>query len=284
MNKTLTKVALRYSAVHLNINRENIDMNSMTTAPVMAFVARLKENGFCVSEELLHALNIVSTDELAEITECINDVMGVNLNWASLVKGWNIPTEESCADHIVTLIANILGGEKMGFKGTTLQCGHFIPEGTFPLERYNGCPFCGNPFKTTYFVYKGQGSKLKELRLFTDNDMMNIFSSLLSSATPLDGTQKDSLEQMLRAYPLPDDAIVTIKETAMLAVKLLVEMDKAAEASKFMKTPTDVLRYLWYEKSGYVQIIEPKTLVAHARKLYRHMFGPLDRGTDAAKV
>ena len=284
MNKTLTKVALRYSAVHLNINRENIDMNSMTTAPVMAFVARLKENGFCVSEELLHALNIVSTDELAEITECINDVMGVNLNWASLVKGWNIPTGESCADHIVTLIANILGGEKMGFKGTTLQCGHFIPEGTFPLERYNGCPFCGNPFKTTNFVYKGQGSKLKELRLFTDNDMMNIFSSLLSSATPLDGTQKDSLEQMLRAYPLPDDAIVTIKETAMLAVNLLVEMDKAAEASKFMKTPTDVLRYLWYEKSGYVQIIEPKTLVAHARKLYRHMFGPLDRGTDAAKA
>ncbi len=284
MNKTLTKVALRYRAVYLNINRENIDMNSMTTAPVMAFVARLKENGFCVSEELLHALNIVSTDELAGITECINDVMGVNLNWASLVKGWNIPTGESCADHFVTLIANILGGEKIGFKGTTLQCGHFIPEGTFPLERYNGCPFCGTPFKTANFVYKGQGSKLKELRLFTEKDMMNIFSSLLSSTTPLDGTQKDSLEQMLRAYPLPDDAIVTMKETAMLVVKLLVEMDKAEEAGKFMKTPTDVLRYLWDEKSGYVQIIEPKTLVAHARKLYRHMFGPLDKGTNAAKA
>ena len=86
MNKTLTKVALRYHAVFLDINREDINKNSEATIPVMAFVARLKENGFSVSEELLHALNAVSADTLAEITECINDVMGVNLNWASLVK------------------------------------------------------------------------------------------------------------------------------------------------------------------------------------------------------
>ena len=73
-NKTLTRVALRYRAVFLDINRENINMKSEASVPVMAFVARLKENGFCVSEELLHALNVVPTDRLAEITECINDV------------------------------------------------------------------------------------------------------------------------------------------------------------------------------------------------------------------
>lgn len=168
MNKTLTKVALRYRAVFLDINREDINQNSEATAPVMAFVARLKENGFCVSEELLHALNVVSTDTLAEITECINEVMGVDLNWAPLVKGWNVPTGESCVDHLITFFANIFGMEHTGLKGTTLQCGHFIPEDTFPLERYNGCPFCGKPFHTADSVYKGQGSKLKELRLFTD--------------------------------------------------------------------------------------------------------------------
>ena len=61
----------------------------------------------------------------------------------------------------------------------------------------------------------------------------------------------------------------------MLVIKLLVEQDKAGEAAKLLKTPTDILRYLWYEKTGYVQIIEPKTLVAHARKLYYHMWGRL---------
>ena len=281
-NKTLTRVALRYRAVFLDINRENINMKSEASVPVMAFVARLKENGFCVSEELLHALNVVSTDRLAEITECINDVMGVKLNWAPLVKGWNVPTGESLADHLITWIANIFGKEA-GFKGTTLPCGHLIPEGTFPIERYNGCPFCGTPFETADFVYKGQASKLKELRLFTIEDMKHVFTSLLTSTTPLDGTQKDSLEQLLREFSLPEDANITMKETAMLVIKLLVEQDKADEASKLLKTPTDVLRYLWYEKTGYVQIIEPKTLVAHARKLYFHMWGPLDRGADAAK-
>ena len=281
-NKTLTRVALRYRAVFLDINRENINMKSEASVPVMAFVARLKENGFCVSEELLHALNAAPSDRLAEITECINDVMGVKLNWAPLVKGWNVPTGESLADHLITWIANIFGKEA-GFKGTTLPCGHLIPEGTFPIERYNGCPFCGTPFETADFVYKGQASKLKELRLFTVEDLKHVFASLLASATPLDGTQKDSLEQLLREFSLPEDANITMKETAMLVIKLLVEQNKADEASKLLKTPTDVLRYLWYEKTGYVQIIEPKTLVAHARKLYFHMWGPLDRGADAAK-
>ena len=282
MNNHLTKVALRYRAVFLDINREDINMKSEATVPVIAFIARLKENGFCVSEELLHALNAVSANELADITQCINDALGVNLNWASLVKGWNVPTGETLADHLITLLAHIFG-EEAGFKGTTLPCGHLIPEGTFPIERYNGCPFCGTPFETADFVYKGQGSKLKELRLFTMDDMEKTFLSLLSSATPLDATQKDSLELLLAEFPLPKDVSIPMKETTMLVIKLLTEQDKAAEAIKLLKTPTDILRYLWYEKTGYMQIIEPKTLVAHASRLYYHMWGPLDKSADAAK-
>lgn len=75
-----------------------------------------------------------------------------------------------------------------------------------------------------------------------------------------------------------------MKETAMLVVKTLVNQDKADEASALLKTPTDIMRYLWYEKTGFVQIIEPKTLVAHAKRMYYHMFGPLDRGADAANI
>ena len=120
MNNILTKVALRYRALYLDIRREDINNTSATTAPVMAFVARLKENGFCVSEELLHALNAVSSDTLAEITRCIEEVMGVNLNWAALVKGWDVPTGESYVDHLITWVANIMGGENAGFYYVTL--------------------------------------------------------------------------------------------------------------------------------------------------------------------
>lgn len=282
-NNTLIKVALRYRAVFLNVQREEINMASEISQPVMAFVARLKENGFCVSEELLHALNAVPVNRLAEIVDGINEVMRIDLNWSPLVKGWNVPTGESIFDHIVTWVVNLFG-DHAAVKGTELPCGHFIPEGTFPLERYTGCPFCGTPFKTTNFVYKGQGSKLKELRLFTLKDMEHLFASLLESVTPLDGTQKESLEQLLSLFSLPDDVEIPMKETAMLVVKLLVKQEKADEATKLLKTPADVLRYLWYEKTGYVQIIEPKTLVAHSRKIYSHIWEPLDQGADAAEA
>lgn len=275
-DKKLLRIALRYRAIYLDIDPKEIDLETKPTPAVLAFVARLRENGFSVNEDLLHALCMVSATELADITAVIDDVMGVKLNWATLVKGWNVPTGETRADHLITFFANLIGGAKAGLEGCTLPCGCFIPEGTFPLERYTGCPFCGTPFTTANFVYKGQASKLKELRLFTEEDLKQVYHSLLASPTPLDATQKDSFEKLIDIYGLPDNVEISMKETAMLAVKHLVANGLQAQAQALLKTPTDILRYLWYEKTGYVQIIEPRTLIAQARRFYFDMFGPLD--------
>lgn len=281
MNERLIKVALRYQGIYLNTDRNCINMRSEITVPTAAFAARLKENGFCLSEELLHAVNDTSDNNLTEITDCIHEVTGVKLNWIPLVKGWAIPTGETHTDHIITLFANIYDNNGV-LNGTTLPCGHFIPENTFPIERYNGCPFCGTPFKTSDFVYKGQGSKSRMLRLLTDRDMEDIFESLLTSATPLDATQKDSLEQLLHVYDLPDVNII-MKETVMLAIKHLAGQNKPEQAEKLLRTPTDILRYLWFEKTGNIQIIKPKTLITHTQKLYRHIWIPLDESSNSAK-
>lgn len=275
-DKKLLRIALRYRAIYLDIDPKEMDLETKPTPAVLAFVARLRENGFSVNEDLLHALCMVSATELADITAVIDDVMGVELNWATLVKGWNVPTGETRADHLITFFANLIGGAKAGLEGCTLPCGCFIPEGTFPLERYTGCPFCGTPFTTANFVYKGQASKLKELRLFTEEDLKQVYHSLLASPTPLDATQKDSFEKLIDIYGLPDNVEISMKETAMLAVKHLVANGQQAQAQALLKTPTDILRYLWYEKTGYVQIIEPRTLIAQARRFYFDMFGPLD--------
>lgn len=285
MNKTttLTRVALRYQALYLDVRREAIPKEAEATLPAMAFVLRLHDNGFCLSEELLHAITIVEPNRLADITDVVNDVLGVNLNWMPLVKGWQVPTGESIVDHLVTLFANVLDGQ-VNISGTRLPCGHLIPEGTFPLERYNGCPFCGKPFRTAHYVFHGQGSKLKELRLMTDDDLRHVLHTLLTSATPLDATGRESLGQLLSVYGLPDDVDITMKETAMLVVRHLVGQGQDDEAARFLRTPTDILRYLWYEKTGYVQILEPRTLIAHANKLNRHMWGPADRSEEAEAV
>ena len=276
------RVALRYRAIFLSVEKAQQTDNYQPTAPVMAFVARLRENGYCVNEELLHALTKVSANQLANITNLINEVLGVNLNWVPLVKGWNVPTGETMADHLITLFANIFG-EKAGFRGTTLPCGHLIPEGTFPLERYNGCPFCGTTFRTANFVYHGQGSKLKELRLFTTDDMKKVFLSLLTSPTPLDATQLDSLKLLLTEMDLPEGVAIPMKETCMVVVKSLIAKSEGDKATQLLTTPTDILRYLWYEKTGLVQIIEPKYLVEQARKASTHYWLPADESVIAAE-
>ena len=265
-DKALVKVALRYKALYLDIRKEDINMSSEITPAVYSLLERLKEYGYCVSEELLHGLGMVSVEELTDIVAVIEDVMGVELNWSPLVKGWNVPTKEGAVDHFITWIANILHKE-VDIKGTTLPCGHLIPEGTFPLERYNGCPYCGTPFVATDYVFKGQGSKLKELRLFTGKELKEVFQSLLSSPTPLDMTQKNSLELLLDEYDVPEGIEISMKETMMLVIRNLVRKEDGDKATSYLKTPTDILRYLWYEKTGQLQIIKPSVLQANARRL-----------------
>ncbi len=284
--QVLRKVALRYRAIFLPVERDGLTGNYEPTVPVMAFTARLKENGYCLSEELLHALTKVPANTLANITSLINEAMGVNLNWMPLVKGWDVPTGETRMDHLITFLANLFGGEKTGFKGSTLPCGHFIPEGTFPLERYNGCPYCGTPFHTANFVYHGQGSKLKELRLFTLDDMKTVFHNLLTSPTPLDATQLDSVKLLLREFEVPEDVEIPMKETVMVVIQEAGEkkQEKIVELGmRLLKNPTDILRYFWYEKTGQVKIIERKALVEHERKVNRHRWMPADKSEKAAE-
>ena len=57
--KNLIKVALRYKAVFLDIDSEEVPIAThggndslITSMPVLAFIARLKENGFTVREWL----------------------------------------------------------------------------------------------------------------------------------------------------------------------------------------------------------------------------------------
>jgi len=306
---SLRKVALRYQAVFLDLERAEIPTVYEPTVPLMAFVKRLKENGYCLSEELLHALSMVPAKTLGDITQLINEALGVDLNWMPLVKGWDTPTGETHWDHLITFLANLFGGEEAGFKGITLPCEHFIPDNTFPLERYNGCPYCGTPFGTARIVYHGQGSKLKELRLFTMTDMEQVFRGLLASPTPLDATQLDSLKLLLEVFEVPEDVDITMKETAMVVVsgkrktengtaQALTdrrEVKRNGEAlneaervkiewgKRLLKTPTDILRYFWYEKTGLVKIIEPKTLVEHERKANRHLWMPADHSDEKAE-
>ncbi len=282
MNTELIKVALRQRALYLPRLASH---PSSLTPHTLSLVAELRQTGFTLSEEALWAVNGLDESGREELLGVINDVMGTRLNWASLVRGWLVPTGETAWDHFVTFLANVEkaagGGQEL--RGTTLPCGHFIPEGTFHLERYTGCPFCGKPFQTADFVYHGQGNKLRLLTLWGDDDLQCFFTDLLTSPVPLDATQRESLKTLLHHFMAQPDspqaqAVATLlspqsivqKETLMLAADELVALGRDADAGQLFTLPSDILRYLWYRQTGHVQVIRPATLLHIAVKNLRH--------------
>ena len=180
----LLKISLRQNAIFIPsemIANDNKNLSGATTV----LAANVSKLGFTFSESLLHALNNVNPNYKVEVLEVLREVLGTAKNWAPLVKEWNIPTGESAIDHVATFFANFFQTKN----GTTLQCGHIIPNNTFPLERYNGCPFCGTPFEFGKIENYGQGSKLKVLDLWSEKELQDFYESLLQSKTALDATQ-----------------------------------------------------------------------------------------------
>ncbi len=265
LNKDLLIVSLRQRALYL----PGVVPQHEVRARSLQLVVELRQLGFSVTEPLLHALNGLTDDDGRLLIDVLNEVMGTKLNWASLVRGWLVPTGEGIWDHFLTLIANVLKDE-MDIPGTTLPCGHLIPENTFPLERYTGCPFCGTPFQTAPGeVYRGQGSKLRQLSLWDDHDLEHHFQALLVSLTPLDASQRDSLNLLLSYLPL-GNADIKMKETRMLVANTLVDLHRDDEAGRLFSSPADVLRYLWFRQTGKLQLLRPATFLNIERKNRRY--------------
>lgn len=261
MKKEVLKVSIRQKAIYIPT------VNSMGDSKIInettsVLVANASKLGFMFSEELLHAINTTTPQFKLDILEVLKEITGVNKNWTPLVKGWNIPTGESIIDHIITGFSQLFNKKQV----TKLACGHEIPNGTFPLERYNGCPFCGTPFEKGNIEFESQGSKLKTLVLWTDAAIQQFYSDLLQSKTALDATQKESLITLLSTFPVPEAIQVGMKETIMLVIDTLIENNTTEDAALFFKNPNDILRYLWYKHTGFLQIIEPKTLVNRVTK------------------
>ncbi|MBX7242529.1 MAG: hypothetical protein K1X92_12340 [Bacteroidia bacterium] len=273
MSKFLN-VSLRQSAVFIPVTAILREEKTLTETTAL-LIANLGKLGYTVSEPLLHTLNGTSPTFQSKLLNIFREVTGVNKNWTPLVKGWDVPTGEGRIDHLITFFANIFNA-----KGTRLQCGHIIPENTFPLERYNGCPFCGTPFVTGEIEVMGQGSKKKLLSLWTEKELNGFYKDLLESKTALDATQMDSLKILLNELPLPE-ATVGMKETLMAVIDTYVEAGAPEKAQSLFTSPADILRYLWYKHTGFLQIVEPKTIIKRATANNKHLFKPLDNSGKA---
>jgi hypothetical protein len=271
----LLSVSLRQSAVFIEAS-EIKDSSPSLRETTSVLVANLGKLGFSVSEDLLKALNSTTPAFQSKLLTTFRVKMNVKKNWTPLVKGWDVPTGESVVDHIVTFFANVFDSQ-----GTALACGHIIPNDTFPLERYNGCPFCGTPFTFGKIEKYGQGSKKKLLTLWTEADASTYLSDLLSAKTALDATQMESLKVLLSELSLPDVA-VGMKETLMAVIDTCIANEQTDKVQALFTSPTDILRYLWFKHTGFLQIIEPKTIVKRTKENKVHCSVATLKGGQAA--
>jgi len=274
MKNDCLKISLRQSAIWIQtdeISSEKKVLSKMT----MSLISNVSELGFVFDEKALMAINRQNPNQQLALFETLKEITGVKKNWTPLVKDWSKPTGENKQDHLFTFFANIFNG----INGTVLECGHKIPKGTFPLERYNGCPFCGTPFVFEQLELKNQGCTKKILNLWSDTDAFAFYKSLLSSKTALDATQVDSLKTLINHFDLPEGMEISMKETSMLVIDHLVDMDKIDEAGTIFKTPNDILRYLWFKHTGNLQIIQPKVLIERMIRNYENSHSTVRKNT-----
>ena len=310
MEKTtaLLKVALRQNALYIP---DSMLAQRAIQPGTLELVAALRQHGFGVTEDLLHAINGTNNEYRQLVVRTIKQILNVKLNWAPLIKNWEVPTGESAVDHIITAFYNQFPDlvknddyicywydyddyyEANDIKNYNreyftpkherfLACGHYIPYGTFPLWRYNGCPFCGTPFQLGKIECTEQGSKLKILDLWREQDANTYYQNLLASKTALDATQVDSLKRLLPYFSVDKKTTIEMKETLILVVDsyLLSEGNEVAAGTCF-RTPTDILRYLWYKKTGFLQLLPPKIIIAKNAKNYSHIVYPLNKSEEA---
>ncbi|WP_107037965.1 hypothetical protein [Brumimicrobium mesophilum] len=276
MKTNVIKVAIRKNAIVIQKDWITGDIETQINETTSEFLANCAKLGYTFSEELLYEVNRISPLRKLEIFNILKEVSGVNKNWTPLVKQWDISTNETIIDHIITWFSNVFHLNN----GTKLPCGHLIPENTFPIEHYNGCPFCGTPFQFDELNYTTSENKLKILELWTENDLKNELKSLLESPVVLDATQVDGLNILIHHFGVSNESKVKIKETLMIVIDALVESNQLELAGQFFKTPTDILRYLWFKHTGLLQIIEPKTIVNRMKRNASNLYCQLDKSSE----
>lgn len=257
MDTSLVRTALASNA--LFIPAEWADTIPCEATPAAtAMVMSLSKLGYAVDRDLFYALCHLDNDRIDALRHAVEDINGVHLNWMPMVRNWTEPRGVPRANNIIGWLINSFP-ELQNVPGTRLPCGHFIPDGLFPLERYNGCPLCGRVFATADFVNTGGGEARKLLTLWTEDELQQRLRTLLESKVPLDGTLEEEVRSLLAAFGLPDDVIVPVRETAVLAFFALVDSGQPTRAAALMKTPADILRALWSKKTDSLRMVRPAT-------------------------
>ncbi len=268
----LQKVAIRKGAVFIKTAKAQSETTEQLTTQTFNLLKHINQLGFSFSENALQEVNKLNIADQLKIFETLKEITGIQLNWTPMVKDWNRPINTSMADYILTYLANLFNLKK----GSKLTCGCFIPEGTFEIERFNGCPFCGTAIETFEGVITGNSSHLKVLKIITEEELKALYHELLKSKVPLDSGQIEDLKILIDHYNIDENLIaeVEMKETKILLANILFNSNRLELAKLLINDMEDLLRLLWFQKTRRLKIVRPKALIEQSMKNGRHLYLP----------
>lgn len=255
MNDNLLSVAFSRNALYLPSDRTSSQMS----VPAAGLLVFLRQHGYTVDEDCLHHLNALDESDIKAIYEYVAGVFKTNANWAALTRDWTMrPTGVTIVDYIYTALVNQLPHYQG--KGVELPCGHFIPEGTFDLSRYTGCPYCGTQFETAPALSDNYDTKrTKILTRWSLSDAEAYADSLLAMPVPPDASKAADLKALL--HSLPQDYFDRIGDIACIETRVITASAAGgAAALRFLKEPSELLRMLWYNITDNLIIERPKTV------------------------
>lgn len=238
----------------------------------------LQKSGYRLDEGAIHALSR-EVGVVEDFTEVFRDVFGLDLNWTPLIRKWNVPGGYD-KDKILLLKLSYMFLPELFEGAPALPCGHTIPRGLVDLSAFNGCPLCGRPFEVNTLELRGEGSRLTELSLVTEEELKDILMSLYRSKVPLGGTEREDLSILLGHFGMPGDEIPPVRENRVLVASFLFDCGETDRASSLLDSPRDILRFLWYRHSDNLLLVPPSSLARRYSVLYTHIDPVLDRKVD----
>jgi hypothetical protein len=204
----------------VTVNAADTDENQC--GMVAALVKNIQSLGFTLSLELMQVLSKKAPDFITsfymELVSVLKKLVGADKEYAPMYP--NFPQQVLDASE-----AELFWNAIIHY----LSCGTLVPDYT----------------KNERFPLVGEYN-LKEIRLGTDDEVMNIFRNLLSSKTALSAQDKADVEWFVEntEYVSFVPAEIPMKETKAFFGNLLIGKGDIEAAKCLYKTATDVLRLM----------------------------------------
>lgn len=244
-------------------NKVNVDITLVTDndniGRVIIMMKNIESLGYTLSKELIEVIRYFNekaqNDFYRELVTCLKEYTGANKVWNPMYP--NFPQQVAEMDDLELFVNAVV---------------HYISDGTlYPkYEKDERLPLFDS-------------SELTVIGFGTDKDLNEIMNNLITSKTSLSETDKADMIWLIQnvgvsVNDLPDE--ILFKENVAVVCKLIIDNTSEVEwyniLHKYLKTATDILRFVTYLSDGDVSLATNTKYKSLSRKQRRLVLRLLD--------